>query len=354
MTAEACGPKPEMVVKGDPGDKISLLGGKVLLDRDFVVANAYLRSDDAIIVGGSLLEGVGNFNSDVDAYVLTDRLRRRNEIRLDSHFRVFGPDRSILGPSDEKSEVFLVHTMIPGERIKLDIEYRTWAELSEIADQVEGLFEHARKSLISLTTLIERRTLAFIHRLHNSKVLRASTKLADLRERLSLEKLRYLLYRWKIADFSVLLDMQGAWNEGDFIRCADMARENMVTQFHAYTHLCGNSSYNRKWIIPYANRLNLDGTLLDEYLMLLTAGMGRSDDELREFIWSTLDFVDRVLLACSERLYHESLYPSGADALSAIDSFFRSEAGDYSEIEIAYCKKPYGESPLPTRAWFRR
>jgi hypothetical protein len=344
-----------MIDNSEPCDKnISLLGGKVILEHDFIIDNSYIRPGDAVIVGGSLIEGIGNINSDVDVYVITDRLRRESEVDLHRHFRVFDTDRSILTGSDPNADVYLLHTVVPGERIKVDIEYRTWEDLAALSEIVDDLFQAACKSLISLTTtVLERRSLAFIHRLHNSKILRANAALMQVKDGLNVIKFKYLMYRWKASDYSVLLDMQGAWEDRDWIRCADMARENMVTQFHAFTHLCGNTNYHRKWIITYAERLNVSKSLFDRYLGLLTCSAGQTEDDLRSYILETIEFVDEIFAACSRMLQEEPLYPSGAAARSAIDTYFRSEAGDYSENEVAYCKKAYGAPTAPTRDWFR-
>lgn len=334
------------------GDTINLLGGTVALKCEFILENTYPRSNDAAFVSGSLIEGIGNINSDLDVYVITDQLLRERDIDRRRHFRVFDPARSILTGSNPDAEVFLIHTVIPGERIKIDIEYRTWTEVEALTKTVRDMFVYACESLISLTKVMNSRDLAFIHRLFNSKGLRNDMALGHLRSLIDIVRFRYLLYRWKVADYSVLLDMQGAWSDRDWIRCADMARENMVTQFHAYTHLCGNTSYNRKWIIPYARRLNVNKSLYDRYLSLLTAGAGQSEGELRAYILATIDFVDDVFDACSSVVKKEPCYPSGWVALSAIDEYLRTELGDYSENEIAYCKKPYGVHSAPTRSWF--
>ncbi len=335
-----------------PEGDFRLLNGAVVLERGFILDNAYLAPGDAAIVAGSLIEGIGNVNSDVDVYVLTDRRRRAGEIAYRQHFRAFGPNMALLTGQDPDAEVFLLHTVIPGEKIKVDIEYRTWAELDDLVARVDGLFQVARGSIISLLTSLDRRSLALVHRLHNSRTIRDTPALTRLGDRLSKAKFTYLLYRWKGSDYSVLLDMQGAWDDGDLIRCADMARENMVTQFHAYTHLCGNTSYNRKWIITYAKRLNVEGDLLEQYLDLLTCEIGRTDARLRAYILATLDLVDEIFAACSRRLEAQPLYPSGPAALAALEQFKDAAAGDYSETEIAYCKKAYGVPGNPTRHWF--
>ena len=176
--------------------------------------------------------------------------------------------------------------------------------------------------------------------------------MGDLLKIVSRPKFQYLMFRWKVADYSVLLDMQGAWMRREFIRCADLARENMVTQFHAHTHLCGNTSYNRKWILPYAQMHGVNPALYDRYVALLMQGPGLVEGDLRRYIHATLDFVDEVFEANSRLLAQQPIFPSGRRAVELIDAYRSDAAGDYSEDELAYCKKSYGESAAPTRAWF--
>lgn len=334
------------------GSSFSLLNGRVHLEKDFILENAYLAPNDALIVGGSLIEGIGNINSDVDVYVLTDRLRTAKDIDLGQHFRAFDRDRKILDQDRPDQEVYLIHTVIPGTRIKVDIEYRTWADVHALSDHVINMFETATRSLISLTTSMNRRDLSFIHRLHNSTVLLRNPTLTSLQRRLDPSLIQYLLYRWKVSNYSVLLDMIGAWDDADWVRCADMARENMVSQFHAHTHLLGNTNNSRKWVITYARQYGVSQPLLNRYLDLLTAESGRASWTAKSFIHATLDFVDKLYQANAQYIGSNPSYPSGQLALSSIDTFFRSQDGDYSEDEITYCKKAYGIAAQPTKAWF--
>lgn len=331
---------------------ISLLNGEIQVDPETILGNAYLQKGDALVVGGSLIEGIGNRNSDIDVYVLTDELRRAGELKFDDHFRVFSPQRNILTPQDADEEVYLVHTVLPGQRIKVDIEYKTWDVVEAIADSVVGLFEYAVRTLISLTAPFDRRDLAFVHRMYNSIVLSESAKLGSFLKRLTRPMFQYLMFRWKVADYSALLDLQGAWKQGDLVRCADLARENMVTQFHAHTHLCGNTNYHRKWILSYALMHDVDAGLYERYVRLLMHGPGLGETEIRRYIHDTLDFVDQLFEANSHKLALQPLFPSGLRAIEMIDAYRADSAGDYSQDELAYAKKSYGEAGAPTRMWF--
>jgi hypothetical protein len=342
----------ELIERAAEGEDLQLLKGQVILPRRFVLDNAYLRKDDAAFVGGSLVEGTGNRYSDVDVHVITADLRRDCEIDPGRHYRVLSPDRSILNGLTSDQEVFLIHTVIPGTHIKVDIEYRTWREVEGMASAVRDTFDYAVRSLVLLTKYMSVRDMAFIHRLYHSAPLAGVRPLGELRDSIGRHRFEYLMYRWKASDFSVLLDILGAWEDGDLVRCLDLARENMVTQFQAYSHLCGSTNYHRKWIITYASRSGVAKALLERYLALLTRGCADAVESQRAYVLDTLDFVDDIFDASQERLALRPEYPSGHEACAAIDESMRNEAGDYSEMEIAYRKKAYGVRGTATRNWF--
>lgn len=339
---------------GEAVEDFKLLLGRVILPRRFILDNAYLKRTDAAFVGGSLIEGTGNSYSDVDVHVITDTLLHEGEIDPQRHYRVLSPDRSLLTGANPDARVFLIHTVIPGSHVKVDIEYRTKREIEQLATLVRDTFGYAIQSLVLLTKYMNARDMAFMHRLFNSHALCGERALGRLRDHIGLTRFAYLMYRWKASDFSVLLDVLGAWEDRDWIRCADLARENMVTQFQAYTCLCGNTNYHRKWIISYARRTPVEPRLLDRYLSLLTTSCGASPTEQQAYVLATFDLVDDIFEASHPLLTQEPSYPSGASACAAIDEYFRAEAGNYSDMEVAYRKKAYGVRGTPTREWFHR
>lgn len=334
------------------GQVFDLLNGKLKLASDFVLDNAYLIGGDAAFVGGSLIEGIGNAMSDVDVHVVTDDLRKERDIALNRHYRVLSTDRSILTGTTPAADVFLIHTVVPSTHIKVDIEYRSKAELDQLVSQVRSTFDYATQSLVLLTKYLSTRDMAFIHRLFNAHVLAGQAYLDGLRLRIGIATFRYLMYRWKASDFSVLLDIIGAWNGGEWDRCADLARENMVTQFHAYTHLCGNTNLHRKWIVRYAARVDVNSSIYQRYLQLLLGGCGVSTQERKAYILETIDLVDEIFEASRPLLKAEPLFPSGAAAKECIASFFQKETEEYSDMEMQYRLRVYERVPMATRAWF--
>ncbi|MFV8907666.1 hypothetical protein ABQ333_20765 [Serratia fonticola] len=331
---------------------VEMLDGELILPLQYIFDNAYLKKSDAAFIGGSLIENTGNNYSDVDVHVITETLLREKDIELGRHYRVLSSDRSILTGSKPSEDVFLIHTVVPGSHVKVDIEYRTLVDIEKLAAKVRETFDYAVQSLVLLTKYMDNREMAFIHRLFNSIDLCGDDSLNRLRHQIGKHRFEYLMYRWKASDFAVLLDLLGAWEREDWVRCADMARENMVTQFQAYTHLCGNTHYSRKWIITYAKRYTNEVSLFERYITLLMANCGLSSESQREYILSTIDFVDEIFKASHEILKLEPSFPSGSSACASIDEYFKTAIDTYSEMEKEYRKKAYGISRQPTRNWF--
>ena len=331
----------------------ALLDGQVKLERQFILDQAYLKEGDVAFVGGSLIEGTGNRYSDVDVHVITNRLLKERELVLSKHYRVLSPDRSMLSGLSPDAEVFLIHTVVPDTHVKVDIEYRTRLEVESIATDIDVVFEYACRSLVLLTKYMATRDMAFLHRLFNSLPLAGDDSLTRLRQRVDESRFRYLMYRWKASDFAVLLDLLGAWEQGELVRCADLARENMVTQFHAFTHLCGNTNYHRKWILTYARKYMHSPNLYERFVALLTASAGQTDQALRDYILDTLDLVDSIYAESSDLIGRIPRCPTSREACMQLDDLLRLDVGSYSEMEIAYRKKAYAYPGSPTRAWFQ-
>lgn len=333
-------------------DSLHLLDGSVKLPVQFILDNAYLSEGDAAFVGGSLIEGLGNRHSDVDVHVLVRETLTASMIRTQSHYRILSRDRALVDGELPDQDVFLIHTVIPGTHIKIDIEYRTFAEVEKLVATVGEIFAYATRSLILLTKTLPVREMAFLHRIFNCADIKNTVYLNELRERIGVNRFLYIMYRWKASDFSVLLDILGAWEENELIRCADLARENMVKQFHAYCHLCGNTNYHRKWIIPYARKLNVGKEISNKFEALLLTGSFATENELKEFILQTLDFCDVLFRIGVPLIETQEEYPSGEAAIRLLDTHVKEEAGEYSEMEVVYRKKAYGINGLPTREWF--
>lgn len=330
-------------------DTLPILDGSVIIDRDFLLDAAYLGPDDVAFVGGSLVEGLGNRFSDVDVHVITPRLLTGKQVDPSRHFRVLSTEREIL-KGGESADVFLIHTVLPGTDIKVDVEYRTSAEIDALAASVRSIFDYACSSLVLLSKSLDHREMAFLHRMFNSYAFQDVEGLARIRNAVGIERYTYLLYRWKASDFSVLIDILGAMDKAETDRAFDMARENLITQFHAYTNLLGSTNFNRKWLTATIDSAGVPSDLAADFLRLFRVDGVGSEHERRSYVLETLDFVDRVFAASAIILEDHLLTPPCGEALSALDGLLDEDASTYSRLEVEYRARAYGRSLRPTRA----
>lgn len=335
-----------------PSASIPLLAGSVDLPVGFILKNAYLQDGDAAFVGGSLIEGIGNRHSDVDVHVMVREPLTAATIDPSKHYRVLSRDRSLVIGDNPNLDVFLIHTVIPGTQIKVDIEYRTFVEVEQLASSVGELFAYATRSLVLLTKTLPVREMAYLHRLFNCTDISNAEYLDALRGRVGRSRFMYLMYRWKASDFSVLLDILGAWENDELTRCADLCRENMVAQFQAFSHLMGNTNYHRKWILPYASKAGITPALIARYETLLMGPNAAASPDIKVYILATLDFCDELFRMGIPLLESREEYPSGEAACRSLDVHAREDAGEYSSMEIDYRKKAYLVEIPATRNWF--
>lgn len=329
-------------------------GASTAFDLRGILKEAYLKPGDAAFVGGSLVEGVGNRYSDIDVHVLVDRPLLSQEISIGSHYRVLSPSRSILRDGDIGQEVFLIHTLVPGTQIKVDVEYRTYSDFDRLADRVLAIFDYAATSPMLLTKDIDHREKAFLNRLFNSVDLANESRLQELRNKISKERLTYLLYRWNASDFSKLIDLVGAFENSEFDRACDLARERLITEFQAYLHLCGCTNFNRKWLLTYSSRTPVNADLSARFKRQFLVDGYDLVNRPEEFIRDTVVLVDDVMLGSADILCSCPLYPGRDRVLGLIDGALGATDDAYALAEAEYRKKAYGVPGRPTWELFAR
>lgn len=319
-----------------------------------ISADAYLRETDVAFAGGSIVEGLGNRFSDVDVHVITDRYRLSEEIDVARHYRVLTPSRSIVKEGDTGQEIFLIHTLIPGTQIKVDIEYRTYEGLDALVDRLHEVFDYAVNSPLLLTKDIDHREKAFLNRLFTGITLHNEDRLADIRKAIGKDRFLYLLYRWKASDFSVLIDLIGAYEQDELERACDLARERLIAEFQAFVHLAGCTNFNRKWLLSYARKVSIDPGLLARFERLFLLDGYDLRQNPRKYVRDTVDFVDDVMFASEAYLTGSQIYPRKEAVLSAIDATLEGVDDAYAHSEAEYRKKAYGVAGKPTWRQFEQ
>ncbi|NPV78429.1 MAG: hypothetical protein HPY59_18890 [Anaerolineae bacterium] len=314
-----------------------------------ILEQAYLEEGDILFCAGTLIEGQGNLCSDLDVYVITNQLRQARSISISRHHRVLTESRDIVRADECTTDpVRLIHTTIPGRATKIDIEFRTFAEVVNLYASIRDIYEYAAHNLILLTKRVSERDESFIHRLQNSVCLHGHVGYDSLLAELPKEQYRYLGYRWVASDFSVLLDIAGAVSSNDWLRAVDLSRENLIAQTSGYMRAQGLTNFRRKWVSYYAKQYLSEDLVQEFHHLYLLQRVNATPSACQAFVQRSLDFVDRIFERTHPVLQQQTAFPSGEEARKELDTAQGNRNDLYSTLEYEYRKKAYGEAIRPT------
>lgn len=330
---------------------LRLMGERLSVPVDFILAACYARDEDTILVAGSLVDGIGNQYSDIDVYVLTPTLRQSKDIDIGRHHRVIDIDRTVIRAGDGEKTVRLIHTVLPNSGVKVDIELCQWQEVDVILDRLNSIFRYAVTTPELLTQNMTYREKQFLHRLHNCIVLRDNDRYQSIRQSASRSQFCYLNYRWHASDFSMLLDIMGAWQAGELLRAADLARDNLASQAVSLLALCGETNCSRKWLIAMLDRLPRNLMQLSEGLKRLLVMPGcDTGDGLKRYVAETLDLTDTIFAETPDLMARWPDWPTAIKALELLTEGNKTEQPTrYRNLEYAYRAKSYGVPGLASR-----
>jgi hypothetical protein len=338
---------------------VQLLDGELAVDVQSIKDQCYLNPDDIVIVGGTLVEGIGNRYSDIDVYVITRELREGAAVDLSRHHRVISTNREIIRSSTDCRRVLLIHTLIPGSHVKIDVEFKTFDELTALFARVRQIYEYACENLILLTMQLSERERLFINRMFKCIAIQNEDAFSTLLAGISRAQACYLEYRWVASDFRFILDLMGAWNRGEIDRAVDIARENVFLQTAGLLHLTGLIKVGRKWLPYYFQECkHVHDDLKKQFTDLFYLRSTETLEGKQRYVETSLDFVDDIFAASRPLLEANPAFPSGAEALRRLGRDGAAYVGNtgqtYAEMEFAYRARAYGIQGQPTKTLLGR
>ncbi len=125
-------------------------------------APLHLCANEALIVSGTLVEGIGNAHSDYDTYVICQKRPTYGEI---GKAHAICQKRNLDACTDGYDEVFLTTDYIPNSIHHFEVEYWTFEEVQAVAATVRGEYERC----LSHSDFLYKSTLSgkegeFLHR----------------------------------------------------------------------------------------------------------------------------------------------------------------------------------------------
>lgn len=324
-----------------------------VIDLKSYLSPLMIKDDDIVIASGTLVEGIGNEYSDIDIYVITKKLRNSRDIDITDFFRVISPEKEIVQEGDEK-DILLVHLPVEKTGVKVDVEFKTFDDVQSIINQLKIHYDYAISNHILLTKQMPERQMSFMHRVHNSICLFNPEGLNYIQKKIPPSMLSYYLYRLNASDFADFLDITGAWRKNEFERCFDLARENLIKQMLAYTYLCGNTDYKRKWLLTRMKQAGINDGLFHRFTSLFLRKEIMSD---KDYIISTLRMVDEIF-TLSALFFHtttDSTMPEANTVLDWLENEKKKCSKEYERAEVDYRVKAYDiKSQWSTEAYLER
>jgi hypothetical protein len=295
--------------------RIELLGGRIVVDPYELLGRSRATDQDVVVLSGTLLEGFGNFYSDLDLYVIGDELPNR------------GPDTPAMLVIREDGCVRRVNdTLEDSANILLDVQYYTFRELDTLARSLCTLYQECRQ-----TTQIYRKTLHhededLIHKLLTGKVLQDGTGQFDARRTFDPGMFSFLKYRNEVGGYAEFRDLVGSWSAGDLDTCLYNTRGYLISQVSGMMFLAGSTNPRPKWFVRRLVSLPAAYADVRDGVMSWMEGPHRTDPEQREAVQSACDVIEATYKHSRALLGTNPSYFSVEEALQLTELEFGGRA----------------------------
>ena len=295
--------------------RIELLGGRIVVDPYELLGRSRATDQDVAVLSGTLLEGFGNFYSDLDLYVIGEELPDK------------GPDTSAMLVLREDGCVRRVNeTLESPANILLDVQYYTFRELDTLARSLRTLFQESRQS-----TQIYRKTLHhededLIHKLVTGRVLQDGSGTFDAREIFDPSMFCFLKYRNEVGGYAEFRDLVGSWTAGDLDTCVYNIRGYLISQVSGMMFLAGSTNPRPKWFVRRLASLPAEYTDIKDGVMSWMEGPHRTQLEKREAVAGACELIDATYKHTRALLGTNPSYFTIKEALDLTEREFEGRA----------------------------
>jgi hypothetical protein len=295
--------------------RIELLGGSVVVDPYELLGRSRATDQDVVVLSGTLLEGFGNFYSDLDLYVIGDELPNKGSEA--PAMRVIREDGCVRRVNDILED---------SANILLDVQYYTFRELDTLARSLRTLYQESRQS-----TQIYRKTLHhededLIHKLLTGKVLQDGVGEFGAGLIFDAGMFSFLKYRNEVGGYAEFRDVVGSWTAGDLDTCIYNTRSYLISQVSGMMFLAGSTNPRPKWFVRRLASLPAAYADLKQGVMSWLEAPHRTGLEKRDAISSACDLIDATYQHTRALLGTQPRYFSAEEALDLTEREFSGRA----------------------------
>ncbi len=318
------------------------LDGHVKFTREQIIERSVAKSEDIVVVSGTLIEGIGNKHSDFDVFVVGPTLPTEVEVGT----------RNYVALADDGVRQYYDY-LVDSQGVGFDVEYYTFEEISEIFSRIEELYLLSQTTTKILRARLPKELDDAVHKIFAGVVIQGEKNFS---EKFSLEihkKLCFVQYRNCTGGYPEFKDVMGSWASKDYDYCLYAMQTYLFNQALGLCHLTGNSSSKQKWIISNVKRLPSHlSRISSEFCRLLE--MPRSNmAEKQQMILDSCDLIDSIYAAEARLLDDEPLYYDVAQALALAEVDFGKEAihDPQTVLEFEHRRHLFGSEGRPLKTF---
>lgn len=323
--------------------KRAILGGKIELDLDVVRSFAHVEDDEIFLVGGTLIEGIGNFASDLDCYAFVENRPLFGNIPFKHVLNQMEDMKYCSTPEDE---LYLSLDYYPDSLMHLEVEYSTFDEISLLSEELDSEYKDALANTTFLSySRIKGRKWDVLHRGRSAIVLQGHNKFNKILPLKSMiPRLCYILYRSTANFYWEFKDIIGAVEIGDADLCFETTREYLFTQIQGFLFLTGVTNSRKRWIYTYIDKMELrHKNLVNRFKEILFRGAPSEDDKMH-YVIDSVRLCDDILSAERKILDASEHYQNCHTSLELLEKELKQRKGHPSDIldeEFSYRRRIY-------------
>lgn len=287
--------------------------GSVKLDVPEILRGVPFAEKDVVVVTGTLIEGIGTPHSDIDVYVICDKLPTSDQIPQGTH----------MATRDPEGRVTQIFDYLDDHGLAIDIEYWTKGTVNQKIAQINQRFHHLCKSSFTVLTGVDGSTSDLLHKLSVGLCVNEPGQFQDIMSKFDPRQFCYIQYRSSCGALWDMRDLQGYWRNGDWDTALLATRDFLVTQLGGLTLLSGYTNSKRKWIFRRLDKIDPKYRHLTLRFKELMSCAAETDEMKKEVIKQSFDLVDSAWAAFREIIDASNFYPNTEKLSAMLEREFR-------------------------------
>lgn len=248
--------------------------GSLVLEETALLELVDAKPNDVVYVSGSLVEGFGNLGSDLDVYVISEK------VTIDTPYFEHGIPVQV--------KQFACR--------RVDVEYWTFAQVEQLATRLDQL---SFGSETEVATYLKINEEDFVHRLKIGMPVTDRDVFQSIRDRFNYVAFRHSQVNRYLAKYSNMLeDAIGALESEDWESSFWMSRSAWEFALQAYLAFHGETHINPKWMSRKVVRLG-DSTLFEKYKKFQRPQI-QTEQDIADYVESCLEFANDLARQAQE------------------------------------------------------